>query len=282
LASGGSIGFGALLVAAACGNKTVLPPGGGDCVSCTSGTTGTTGGMYRDATPSADARESGRDAPTERASTSATVTFNVARTNDTSFVSVSPYDALVRVSAVGATGDVVTSGDVNGAGSVDGVATGPNWFAVRDPIDSTKILPTLQPIDVNPVTPVAALVVVGASQLTPLVVDQQPWVPLKGRATLILIFTHGGRLVDGISLGPILPAGASVAYEQGGSYITPMTNPDVTTDIEGTAIVRDISDLPTYPAMSSIKFGYRLGTATLSFDANLAADYVTRMAVAVP
>ena len=42
----------------------------------------------------------------------------------------------------------------------------------------------------------------------------------------------------------MLPAGASVAYEQAGTYITPMTNPDVATDGEGTALVRDI---PTWP-----------------------------------
>jgi hypothetical protein len=274
----------ALVAVGACGNKTPLPPGGGDCVSCTPGTTGTAGGMYRDATPSGDAREGGGGGgPTEGGPSPATVMFNVGRTNDTTFLSVSPYDATVRVSAVGATGDVVTTGDVTmGDGSLDGVATGPNWFAVRDPLDTTKILPTLQPVDVNPVTPVAALVVIGTSQLTPLVVDQQPWVPLKGRATLILIFNHGGRLIDGISLGPSLPAGASVAYEQGGSYITPMTNPDVKTDNEGTAIVRDISGLAPYPTMTTIKFSYRLGTAALSFDANLAADFVTWMTVAVP
>ena len=87
-----------------------------------------------------------------------TVMFNVGRTNDTGFLSVSPYDALVRVSAFGVGGDVVTTGDVStGDGTLDGVASGPNWFAVQDPAGTTKILPTLQPVRVDRVTPVAAL-----------------------------------------------------------------------------------------------------------------------------
>jgi len=276
------VGFIAWLATASCGNKTELPPGGGDCPSCATATT-TTGGTFRDATATTDVSEGGGDEPTEREAGSATVMFNVGRTNDTGFISVSPHDALVRVSAIGATGDVVTTGDVStGEGSLDGVATGPNWFAVQDPAGTTKILPTLQPVAVSPVTPVAALVAVATPLLTPLMIDQQPWAPLKGHATLILIFNRGGRLLDGITVGPSLPAGASVAYEQNGAYITPMTNPDVKTDAEGTAIVRDIGNVATYPATTPMKFGYRLGTASLSFNASLAADFVTWMTVAVP
>jgi hypothetical protein len=278
----GPIGISIALATASCGNKTELPPAGGDCKSCTTGTT-TTGGTYRDVTAPEAPDEGGGDETPTRDAGSVTVMFNVGRTNDTGFVSVSPYDAVVRVSALGPSGEIVKTGDVNaGEGSLDGVATGPNWFAVLDPDGAAKIFPTLQPVKVDAVTPVAALVVVGASQLTPLVVDQQPWAPLKGHATLIVIFNRGGRLLDGISIGPVLPAGASVAYEQAGAYITPMTNPDVTTDAEGLAIVRDIPTTSTYPATTTMTLGYRIGTASLSFEANLAADFVTWMTVAVP
>jgi hypothetical protein len=211
------------------------------------------------------------------------VMFSVGSTNDTGFLSVSPYNGLVRVSAVGLGGALVTTGDVTtGEGTLDGVAAGANWFAVQDPEGATKVFPTLQPFKVDRTTPVAALVAVGGKQLTPLTIDQQPWAPLKGRATLIVIFNRGGRLIDGITIGPALPAGASVAYEQTGAYITPMTNPDVATDTEGTALVRDIPNVAVYPATTTTKFAYRLGSAALSFEANLAADFVTWMTVAVP
>ncbi len=270
-----------ITLALACGNKTDLPPAGGDCKSCTTGTT-TTGGTYRDV-GAPDVPEGGGDEISGRDAGSVTVMFDVGRTNDTGFLSVSPYAGIVRVSALGPSGDLVKTGDVTtGEGSLDGVATGRNWFSVLDPDGAAKVFPTLQPFDVDAVTPVAALVVVGASQLTPLVVDQQPWAPLKGHSTLIVIFNRGGRLIDGVSIGPVLPAGASVAYEQAGSYITPMTNPDVTTDAEGTAIVRDIAGISTYPVMTTMNFGYRIGTTSLSFEANLAADFVTWMTVAVP
>jgi hypothetical protein len=270
------------LVVAACGNKTDLPPGGGDCVSCTSGSSTTTGGTYRDAT-APEVSDGAGDETTNVDAGAVSVTFSVGNTNDTGFVSVSPYSSLVHVSAVGFTGDVVTSGDVTtGEGQLDGVATGPNWFAVQDPGGNAKIFPTLQPVTVDPVTPVAALVAITASQLTPLTVDQLPWTPIKGRATLIVIFNRGGRLVNGISIGPSLPAGVSVAYEQSGAYLTPMNNPDIATDPEGTAMVLDIGNVPAYPQTNTMKFGYRLGTSVLSFEAKLAADFVTWMTVAVP
>jgi hypothetical protein len=280
----------AALAGAACGNKTDLPPVSGDCKTCTTSatttggtTTGstTTGGMNRDGAP--DVSEGGRDGPTNGDAGSVTVTFNVGSTNDTTFLAVSPYDSVVRVSAVAPTGDIVTTGDVlNGEGSLAGVAAGPNWFAVQDPGGATKILPTLQPVTVNSVSPAAALVVIPTSQLTPLTIDQQPWAPLRRTATLIAIFNRGGRPINAIAIGPSLPAGASVAYEQNGAYVTPMNNPDLTTDIEGTAIVYNIANAPTYPATSTIKLGYRLGTTVLSFEAEVSADFVTWMTVAVP
>jgi hypothetical protein len=273
--------FVAWFAAAACGNKTELPPVNGDCKSCVTGST-TSGGTYRDAT-APDVLEGGGDERTSRDAGSVSVRFGISSTNDTSFATFSPYNSLTRVSALGATGDVVTTGDITtGDGSLDGVASGPNWFAVRDPDGTAKILPTLQPITVDSTTPIVGLIVIPTSQLTPLTIDQQPWVPLKGRATLILIFDRGGRPLDGISIGPTLPAGASVAYEQNGAYLTAMNNPDIMTDIEGTAIVRDIANAPVYPAMSTLKFGYRFGTAVLSFEANVSADFVTWMTVAVP
>jgi hypothetical protein len=283
--SGGAIVV--ALACAACGNKTDLPPGSGDCKACTtgattSGGTTTTGGTYRDATVD-DAWETGGEASTGPDAGPVAVMFNVGSTNDTGFISVSPYNGTVRVSAVGASGDIVTTGDItSGEGSLDGVPTGPNWFAVQDPAGSDKVLPTLQPVAVNPTTPAAALVAVTASQLKPLMIDQQPWVPLKGHATLIVIFNRGGRLLSGISIGPSLPAGASVAYEQNGMYLTPMNNPDIMTDMEGTAIVRDLGNVSTYPMTTILKFGYRLGTAVLSFEATVATDFVTWMTVAVP
>jgi hypothetical protein len=230
-----------------------------------------------------DVVESGADGAAETDAGSVSVMFNVGRTNDTGFLSVSPYDSLVRVSAVGLGGNVVTTGDVTmGEGTLDGVATGNNWFTVQDPGGTAKILPTLQPVKVDRVTPTAALVAVGSNQLKPLMIDQQPWAPLAGHATLIVIFNRGGKLIDGIKIGPTLPPGASVAYEQSAAYVTPMTNPDVATDSEGTALVRDIGNVATYPMTTPTKFGYRLGTAALSFEASLAADFVTWMTVAVP
>jgi hypothetical protein len=61
-----------------------------------------------------------------------------------------------------------------------------------------------------------------------------------------------------------------------------MTNPDIATDTEGTAIVRDIANVATYPAMTKMNIAYRLGTAARSFETNVAADFVTWMTVAVP
>src|SRR5207244_2607796 len=107
------------------------------------------------------------------------------------------------------------------SGTLDGVSSGPNWFAVEDPAGSAKVLPTLQPFTVNAASPDVTLVTIGTSQLTPLVVDRdQPWAPLKGRATLIVIFDRGGKLLSGVTVGDNLPSGASVAYEQAGAYTT--------------------------------------------------------------
>jgi hypothetical protein len=255
-----------------------------DCTSCGHTTTSGTGGGHRDASAPDVVAEGAADEAGDEHRTSVTVMFDVGRTNDTGFRLVSPYDAAVRVSAVGAAGTLVTTGDtgVPPSGSLDGVATGPNWFAVEDPTGTSRILPTLQPVMVDPVTPLAGLVCIGASQLTPLVVDGEPWAPLKGHATLIVIFDRGGKLSSGVTIGPTLPAGASIAYEQAGAYATPMNNPDIATDDEGTVIVRDIASVATYPATTTLELTYHLGASTLTFDTNLAADFVTWMTVPIP
>jgi hypothetical protein len=275
------------LALAGCGHDAPQYPKEGDCVNCSSpagsggagvGTGGSTGGSLEGGTVDAT------DAAPREAGT-VTVTFSVGQTNDTTFATVSPYDRPVRVSARNTGGTVVDTGDTGMpmSGTLSGVATGPNWFGVEDPSGPTRILPTLQPFDVDPITPAVPLVAITASQLTPLVVDRdQPWAPIPGHATLIVLFTRAGKLLPGITLDGNLPAGSSVVYEQAGAYVTPMADPTIKTDDEGTAIVRDIGSVAAYPMTTQTKFGYHIGTASLSFQAALAADFVTWMTVVVP
>jgi hypothetical protein len=121
-----------------------------------------------------------------------------------------------------------------------------------------------------------------------LIVDQVLWAPPAATATLILHFRRAGRGVAGVTVKrDALPAGTTVAYDSSGMYVSDAmvigVNP--ATDVEGTAIVRDIAGTQPFPAMSSATLRYTLANSTTSFpaiEAKLARDAVTWMSIDVP
>jgi hypothetical protein len=84
-----------------------------------------------------------------------------------------------------------------------------------------------------------------------------------------------------------LPAGTTVAYDSSGMYVSDAmvigTNP--ATDVQGTAIVREIAGTQPFPALTSATLRYTLMNSTTTFpaiEAKLARDAVTWMQIDLP
>jgi hypothetical protein len=129
---------------------------------------------------------------------------------------------------------------------------------------------------------------VGTDGISNLIIDQVLWAPPAATATLILHFRRAGRAVAGVTVKrDALPAGTTVAYDSSGMYVSDAmvigVNP--ATDVEGTAIVRDIAGTQPFPALTSATLRYTLANSTTSFpaiEAKLARDAVTWMSIDVP
>ena len=266
-----------VLLTAACGRMDPSPPGA--AADATSG--GLPSGAGGGAGSGADG---GAGGASPEGGGPVTVNFNVGRTKDTRFSEVLPYANPVRVTANGTMGTVVLSADagVTSFATLHGVSSGVDWFSIEDPSGTTNILPTLEPATVDPPTSFVPLLAISTDQLTPLVVDAIPWTPLRAQATLIVVFTQAGKPLTGVTVGPNLPLGATVAYEQDGPYISAMTNPDVATSSAGVAVIRGIDNVAQFPSTTDLVLEYRLGTATLPLKTKLAQDFITWMSVPVP
>ena len=220
-----------------------------------------------------------------------TVTYSVRQTVDSWFFASASYANAVAVRAVGPGGQLAPADD---AGSpfpetLNDVVPGANWFFVEDATNTRRlIMSTLQLINVDSRAPHANLLAITTDGISNLVIDQVLWAPPAGTATLILTFRRAGRGVRGVTVNrAALPAGTTVAYDSSGMYVSDSmvigTNP--ATDVQGTAIVRDIAGTQQFPALTSTTLRYTLANSTTSFpaiEAKLARDAVTWMQIDLP
>jgi hypothetical protein len=279
------------LVAAGCASNDVArPPTPPDCTEagCNprpggggpggGGTGSPDGGIDLDATvPPLDADP---DAGT------VAVFYTVKQTVDGWFYASANYASAVGVSAVSPSGQLAPASD---AGStLTDVAPGLNWFLVEDATNTRRITATMQLVDIDARVPTANLRAISTDGISNVVVDQVLWTPPAGTATLILHFFKGGRPAAGVTVKrDALPAGTTVAYDSSGMYVSDAmvigVNP--ATEVQGTAIVREIAGTQPFPALTSATLRYQLSNSTGSFpaiEAKLARDVVTWMQIDIP
>jgi hypothetical protein len=261
-----------------CGDASCNPrPGGGGTVGGGGGSPDAGGAL--DAAAALDG-----DAGT------VTVTYTVQQTVDSWFYASSSYPHPVTVRAVGANGQVTPADDAGTAvpETVPDVVPGPNWFLVEDATNTRRLASTLQLAVVDPQSPVANLRAVSTDGVSNLVIDQVLWAPPAGTATLILQFRRAGRGVAGVTVRrDALSAGTTVAYDSSGMYVSDamVIGVNAATDIQGTAIVREIAGTQPFPALTSATLRYALANSTTSFpaiEAKLARDAVTWMQIDLP
>ncbi len=219
-----------------------------------------------------------------------TVPYTVRETVDSWFYATSSYANPVVVRAVGPNGEVAPASDAGALvpQTVPDVVPGQNWFIVEDATNTRRLTSTLQRVDVDVRAPSADLRAVSTDGISNLVIDQVLWAPPAGTATLILHFRRAGRSLAGVTVNrAALPAGTTVAYDSSGMYVSDAmvigTNP--ATDVQGTAIVREIAGSQPFPALTSVTLRYQLANSTSSFpaiDAKIARDVVTWVQVDVP
>jgi hypothetical protein len=251
-------------------------PGGG-------GTGSPDGGVNPDATipPTADATS---DAG------AVTVSYTVRQTIDSWFYATASYSGAVTVRAVGPGGELAPANDAGSPAPdiVPDVVPGPNWFLVEDATTTRRLMPTLQLVNVDARVPVANLRGIATDGITNLVIDQVLWAPPAGTATLVLNFRRGGRGVSGVTVRrDALPAGTTVAYDSSGMYVSDamVIGTVPATDVQGTAIVREVAGAQPFPALTSATLRYTLAGSAASFpaiEAKLARDAVTWMQIELP
>jgi len=218
-----------------------------------------------------------------------TVFYTVKQTVDSWFYASANYAGAVALRAVGPSGQLAPAND---AGSttpqmLSDVAPGLNWFLVEDATNTRRITGTLQLVDIDARAPTANLRAISTDGISNLVIDQVVWAPPAGTATLILNFFRGGRPAVGVTVKrDALPAGTTVAYDSSGIYVSDAmvigVNP--ATDVQGTAIVREIAGTQSFPALTSATLRYQLSNSTASpaIEAKLARDVVTWMQIDIP
>src|SRR6266498_2597651 len=261
-----------------CGAKeNATVPQLGDCTG--PGCAGRIGGGGTRADGSADASQaSSVDAG------AVTVSFTIGQTGPT-FEGTVTYAKPVIVSALDPSANFVSTSEmgVTSAGTLGGVASGPNWFAIQDVAATTgSIIPTLEPVTVEPASPVAFRAI-PREPLTPALIDNMPWAPLAGTATLILIFVRNDVPLSGVSVTS-QPGGAAVAYDSGdASYTTPEMDPFKTTDVRGAAIVRDVPLTQAFPVSTQVSIEYKVNASTVQrLESRVAKDFVTFETIQVP
>jgi hypothetical protein len=251
-------------------------PGGG-------GTGNTDSGVDLDA-PVPPAADGNADAGT------VTVSYMVKQSVDSWFYASANYAGAVTVRAVGPGGQLAPANDAGSSapGTLPDVAPGPNWFLVEDATNTRRVASTLQLVDVDSRAPTANLRAMSMDGLANLVVDQVLWTPPTGTATLVLNFRKAGRGAAGVTVKrDALPAGTTVAYDASGMYVSDAMVIGVSpaTDVQGTAIVREIAGTQPFPALTSATLRYQLANNTTSFpaiEAKLARDVVTWMQIDIP
>jgi hypothetical protein len=210
--------------------------------------------------------------------------FTVGQTGPT-FEGAVAYTKPVIVSALDPSGHFVSTSEmgVTSMGSLAGAVAGPNWFAIQDVAPVTgSIFATLELVTVDLVSTVA-LRAIPRQPLSPATVDGLPWAPLAGSATLILVFKRNDVPLIGVSL-TAQPGAVPVAYDSGeGAYTTAELDPLKTTDVRGTAIVRDVPVTQAFPVLTPVLIEYKVNASTpIRLESRVSKDWVTFETINVP
>ena len=262
-----------MLVLACSAKEEPHPPGLGDCNDPACRTLTGTGG----AVSSGGRSDSGQTADANGGSVATsdagpqTVTFTVSRTTDSGFEMVTPYAGAVKVSAVGIDGQRVTANGAAGAGTLEQVAPGQNWFAVQFVPQNLPIIDTLQQVIVDPAHPSVALRTVTSDDMVNTLFDNALLGAfLPGRAAVVIHFRQAGKPVRGVKvLGN--SAGSRVGYDSNAHYVL---EPQAT-GIGGTALVVDIQNLSAFPMLTPLPLRYQIGNASKLIEVVAAQNFIT-------
>jgi hypothetical protein len=227
--------------------------------------------------------------PPEDAADAGTVSiaYSVNQTIDSWFFATSSFQRPVNVAALSAGGRLTSVGDAGAPspGILPDVGLGANWFLVEDATLTRSLKSTLQLVDITDQTQFADLRAIANDDISNLVVDQMVWAPPAGTATIILNFRRVGRAVAGVTVNrTALPAGTTVAYDSSGMYVSDAMVLGImpATDVQGTAIVREIVGALPFPVLTTVTLRYTLARSTATFpaiDVKIARDAVTWVAV---
>lgn len=263
-----------LLLAVGCAPKKndAHPPGVADCVGAGCNPSGGSG-----TNPGNDAGVPIGDAATDAALVS--VTGTIATTTDQGFAAAGPYTGQVIVRAEGSASSIVeTEGGVASTFGLDDVASGLNWFGVQAFGGAGSILPTLQPVQVDGATPVTIVGVDAQTFSTTLFQMSPPQTQATGAAQLILFFVKGSVPASDVSLKSWASAQA-VAYDASQGYEIFATPDQGKTGSSGTVILVNVPAVPYPGSLATLQFD--AGAGPHAFAVTVAADYVTRAAIAI-
>lgn len=248
------------------------PPGISDCVGVGCNPTGAGG-----TGTGTDGGVTSGDAATDAALVSATGTL--ATTTDQGFAATGPYAGQVLVRAEGSAGSIIdTEGGVTSTFTLDDVASGLNWFSVENFGGTGTILPTLQPVQVDGTTPVTLVGVDSQIYTTTLFQLSPPQTKADATAQLILFFVNGSVPAANVSLKAWAGAPA-VAYDSTQGYEIFATPDQGKTGASGTVLLVNVPAVP-YPG-SLVTLQFDAGAGAMALAVRVAADYVTRAAIAI-
>jgi hypothetical protein len=276
-----------------CGAKEgATAPNLADCTTCAIKNPG--GTLHPSSEGGTGTEPDAGNAPTDGASTQTgdagevTVTLTLALLADPPFASPTPTtSSRVIVSAYDRSGGVVDTGS---AGvilpeTLDGVATGPNWFAVQDATPAPTIAPTLQPVNVGTNNPSVALSALNIGQLAASNIDMELLgSPAAGEATVVLVFRQGGKAVSGVTVKGN-PGASRVAYYTGSSA-SPYQTEDrgiTATGAESTVMVTHVPAAGQFPQTVDLTLTCNVGNqSTFDVHVKVAQKFATWMVVEVP
>jgi len=274
-----------------CGAKAVATaPNMGDCTTCVlTGSGGTNhvpreGGSGQDT----DANDSplGDAAMTANDAGAVSVTVTLSLLADPAFAKPTGNSSTrVIVSAFDPSGGVVDTGSVGviPPEPLDGVAVGPNWFAVQEATAAVPtIAATLQPAIVGAKNPTVALSALNAGQLSNSSIDGELLGgTAPGEATVVLVFQKAGQSVSGISVTGN-PGTSAVAYYTGGGTYQTQDKGTNGTGAESTVIVTHVPAAARFPQRASITLAGHLGQSAFDIPVSVSQTFATWMLVDVP
>jgi hypothetical protein len=262
-----------------------------DCTTCaplttTGGSqgTGTGGGDTDDAgdMPSNDAASTASDAGAVKVKLSLVGMLSEA----TFSKDVMQYTGPVKVTSFGPASDAVDTGDTGVVlpQDLDGVASGPNWFAVQDTNPVVTLASTLQRVDVGTSDPSVTLSALNAGQLAATNIDGDLLMsPVQGQATIVLVFQRDGRSVSDVAVTGVADP-AVISYYAGTPFpYQTQGKGTMSTGADSTVLIAHVPVAAQFPKMNTVNLSYTVGNqAAIPLDVNVAQTFVTWMLVSVP